>query len=447
MEPSEQRFDTVAPLIEARDWPAIRGAVADWPPPEVAQLLHELPKSERVLLYRALPRAAADAVFRHLEVEEQDALLCDLTDEESRHLLATLPPDDRTSLLEELPGRATQRMLNLLSQQDLREARWLLGYPEQSVGRLMTPDYVAVRAHWTIAQALRQVRRKGRDSVMIHRIYVVDDDWRLVDDVELRRLILAEPQARVDSVMDRSFARISAFADREEAVAVIRRYDQDALPVLDSEGVLLGIVTIDDVLDVAEQEATEDFQRVGSVEPLNASLRDASIGLLYRKRIGWLMVLIVASMLSGAGIAHFEDTIASTVALVFFLPVLIGGGGNAGAQSATLMIRALATGDVRASDWLRLVTREVVIALALGLTLAAGVAAISWARAPEVMWVVAATMTLIVLVGSVIGLSLPFVLARLKQDPATASAPLVTSLADICGVVIYFSIASWYLGT
>jgi magnesium transporter len=444
-------FELVKPdiieMIERRDWASLREAVADWPAPEVADLLLTLPKADRVLLYRVLPREQAAEAFSHLEPQEQDHLLRDLTDEETRHLLEELSPDDRTHLLTELPSRVTQAMFELLDSEDLKEARWLLGYPEDSVGRLMTPDYVAVRPHWTVAQALRQVRRKGKDSETISRIYVVDDDWVLLDDIELRRMILADPEVSVSDIMDHSFVSVSAFEEREEAVRRIRRYDITAIPVLDSAGVIVGIVTVDDVLDVAEEEATEDFHKVGSVGPIRISLRDAPVSMLYQRRIGWLMTLVFVNILSGAGIAAFEDTIAATVALVFFLPVLIGSGGNAGSQSATLMIRALATGDVRAADWLRLVGKEVSVALLLGLTMAAGVAAIAAIRAPEVLVVVALTMTIIVLVGCLVGMSMPFLLTRFGRDPATASTPLITSIADISGVVIYFSIATWLLGS
>jgi magnesium transporter len=433
-------------LIESRAWTDLRDVLADWPAPEIADLLLHLRKQDRVLLFRALPRLVAADVFSHLEFEQQDELLHDLTDEEARHLLTNLPPDDRTHLLEELPGQATQRLLNLLRPADLKEARWLLGYPEESVGRLMTPDYVAVHPEWTVQDALEHVRVHGRDSETINRIYVIDQRWQLLDDIELRRFILSPPNASVADTMDHNFVSVSAFADRKEAVALIRRYDITALPVVDSEGVLVGIVTVDDVLDVQEEEATEDFHRVGSVEPLRMSLRDAPLTFLYRKRIGWLMILVFMNILSGAGIALYEDTIAATVALVFFLPVLIGSGGNAGSQSATLMIRALAVGDVRSADWLRLLGRELAVALAIGVTLAVGVGSIAYFRAADVMVVVAMTMSAIVLVGSLIGMSLPFLLTRFGLDPATASAPLVTSLADISGVLIYFSIATWYLG-
>jgi magnesium transporter len=433
-------------LIDAREWDELRLAIADWHPPEIADLLLHLRKNDRVLFFRALPRSLAAAAFSHLSAEQQDDLLRDLTDEETRHLLENLSPDDRTHLLEELPGKATQRLLNLLGTEDLEEARWLLGYPEDSVGRLMTPDYVAVHPEWTVDDALQHIRTFGRDSETINRIYVVDGDWHLLDDITLRHLILAPPDAAVADIMDRTFASVHAAADREEAVRIIRKYDQVALPVLDSDGVLVGIVTVDDLLDVAEAEATEDFHKVGSVGPIRTSIRDAGLGILYQRRVGWLMILVFINIFSGEAIAAFEDTIEAVVALVFFLPLLIDSGGNAGSQSATLMVRALATGDVRSRDWFRLFGKEIGVALLLGVTMAAGVAAIALYRAPEILVVVAATMTLIVLWGSVVGMSLPFLLTRVGRDPAAASAPLITSIADISGVLIYFSIATWYLG-
>jgi magnesium transporter len=443
----EERKPEILQLIERHDWAAIRSTIADWPAPELAELLGTLRKPDRVLLFRALPRDTASQVFAYLDLDRQDALLHDLTDDETRHVLASLSPDDRTHLLEELPGQVTQRALNLLSGEDLRESRFLLGYPENSVGRLMTPDYVAVHPHWTIDQALRHIRAHGIDSETINRIYVIDDDWHLLDDVSLRRIILADPSRRVADIMDHSYVSVSAFADREETINLIRKYDLVAIPVVDSGGVLVGIVTVDDVLDIAVEQATEDFHRVGSVDPFRMSLREASVGFLYQRRIGWLLALVFVNIFSGASIAAFEETIAANTALVFFLPMLIGSAGNAGSQAATLVIRAMAVGDVHAPDWLRLLGKELGVANALGLSMAVAVALVAFYHGgPQVMFVVAATMICVVVAGSLVGLSLPFVLQRLRFDPATASAPLVTSIADISGVLIYFSIAQWVLG-
>jgi magnesium transporter len=446
MNPAAPTPHRITDLLAGRRWTELRAELARLPAPEIADLLRALDKPDRVLLFRALAREPEAEIFAHLTTEEQDALLRDLTDEEARSLLASLPPDDRTHLLEEMPGRVTQRLLNLLSADDLQEARQLLGYPDDSVGRLMTPDYVALRPVWTIAEAIAHVRQRGTDSETIDVVYVVDAAWRLIDEFELRRLILADPAATVESLMDHAFVSLPATADREEAVRLMTRYGLSVLPVVDTQGVLLGIVTVDDVLSIAEEEATEDFHRVASVAPLHTSLKDASMRLLYRRRIGWLLALVGVNIFSGAGIAYFEDTIAATVALVYFLPLLIDSAGNAGSQAATLAIRALATGDAVARDWARLITREAGLAVIIGLTMAAAVSLVSLARAPEIVPVVAVTMLAVVTVGSLVGLSLPFVFTRVGWDPATASGPLITSVADIMGVLIYFSIATWYLG-
>lgn len=440
--------ETLLELIERRDWLALRKALADEPAADLADLLGALEKRQRVLLIHALSRAKAAEVFAWIEPDRQNALLAELTDEEARQLLADLPPDDRTTLLEEMPAQMTQRLLRLLSPSDLAEARFLLGYPEESVGRLMTPDFVAVRPRWTIGRALENIRRYGTESETIQRIYVTDDQWCLIDDIDLTKIILASPESTVEQSMDHAFVSIPAFADREEAVRMMSHYGLVALPVVDSEGKLIGIVTIDDVLEVAVQEATEDVQRIGSVEPIRGSLREAGIGLLFRKRVLWLLALVFVNILSGATIARYETLISEVVALVFFLPLLIASAGNAGSQAATLMIRALATGDVRASDWFRLLGRELAVSAALGVAMGVAVSFIGLFRGGSaVAVVVASTMVAVVMIGSVVGMSLPFLLARLRLDPATASAPLVTSIADITGVLVYLSFASWYLST
>ena len=441
----EEKAIRISDLINDRNWKALRSELEAWPSAEIADLMSQIEKNNRVLLYRALGRSTAAEVFSHLPIHEQNALLHDLTNEEARALLSHLSPDDRTTLLAELPGQVTQKLMNLLSPEDLREARWLLGYPEDSVGRLMTPDYVAVKPEWTVEQSLQHIRARGKDSETINRIYVVDDNWRLLDDIQLRYFIIAPPETRVSELMDYTVVSLSAFSDREEAAALIQRYDQSALPVIDSEGVLIGIVTVDDLLDVVEQEVTEDFHRVASIEPIRISVTQASIGELYRARVVWMLVLLGMNIFSGAGIAAFEELIQRSVALVFFLPLLIASGGNAGSQSATLMIRAIAIGDVGLNDWLKLLKKEIVVSLTIGLTMAIGVSFIALFRAPDLIAIVALTITVVVLFSSLIGMSLPFAFTRLGLDPATASVPLITSLADVSGVVIYFSIATLYL--
>jgi magnesium transporter len=439
--------DRIKELLDRHAWSELRDLLSTLHPPEIAEVLMDLEgRSDRVLLFRSMPRPLNNQVFGYLEPEDQIELLQDLTNEESRQLLASLSPDDRTHLFEELPGIATQRLLNLLTPEDLAEVRQLLGYPESSVGRLMTPDYLAVRPDWTIERALRHIRIRGKDKETVNVIYVVDQDWRLLDALGLKHFVMTDPALTVAEITGGNLVALSAFEDREAAVETMRRYDLAVVPVVDSDGVLVGIVTFDDVMDVAEEEATEDFQKVGAMAPLRRSFLEASISVLYRKRVGWLMALVFMNLFSGAAIAAYEDMIAAVTSLMIFMPLLIASGGNAGSQSATLMIRALATGDVEGSDWIRLLGKEILVASALGLSLAFAVFWIGLWRGREIGvqlgLSVGISMVAVVLVGSTIGLLLPFIFNRFKQDPAAASVPLITVLCDISGVIIYFTIAS-----
>ncbi len=434
-------------LVEDRNWPVLRRELAVMRPPEIADLLLELEKADRILVFRLLPRELSSEAFSYLDGEHQDALAGELTSEEMRRLLADMKPDDRTQFLAELPGQVTQRLLNYLSPADLIEARQLLGYPEESVGRLMTPDYVAVRPEWTVAQAIEHIRRKGKDSETINVVYVTDSSWKLLDALELRRFILAKPTDRVEQLMNYSYVTISAMEDREEAVRVMHRHALSVLPVVDSAGVLLGIVTVDDVLDVAEEEITEDFHKAAAVRPLKGGYREAGVWPLYRKRIGWLVALILINLVSSTVISVYEEVLASAMVLTFFIPLLIASGGNAGSQSATLMIRALATGDVKLGQWLRVLVKELLVGLALGTTMGLAGGLLGLFQGGYLIGVVVGlAMVAVVLVANIMGVALPFLLLRLGLDPAVASSPLITSIADAAGLAIYFAIAVWFLG-
>ena len=429
-------------MVETGQLNDLRDFLAKQPAPEIAELLTAIEDKDRVLLFRVLPRLLADEVFCLLDPSFQNLLLENMAQEEVRHVLAALSPDDRTALFEELPARVTQSLLAHLSEKDRKQALTLLSYPENSVGRLMTDRYVKTRPEWSVAQTLEHLRRFGTDSETMAMVYVTDDKGHLTDDLRLRKMLLADPNARISELLDGHCASLRSLQDREEAVQVFKKYDLYALPVVDADGILLGIVTIDDILDVAEEEATEDFHKLATVRPLQVSLKEATLGLLFRKRIGWLLGLVVVNIFSGAGIKMFEDTIAAVVALVFFLPLLIGSSGNAGAQASTLIVRAMATGEIDAGDWWKLLLREIGVSSAIGLAMSIAVFFLGWGLGSlAVGLVVSLSMFAIVVAGSLMGTVLPMVLNKLKLDPATASAPLITSMADILGVVIYFSIA------
>jgi magnesium transporter len=438
--------------VKGRSLTEVRRALSGLAPAEAAEILRELSPAERAVAFRALPREYAAEVFAHLSPAAEEALLRDLTEEETRRLLADLAPDDRTELLEEMPDRLTQGLLKLLTPEDRREATQLLGYPEESVGRLMTPDFVSVRPEGTVAEALEHIREQAAESETVHTVFVTDVDGSLIGYVELGRLVAAPRDRSVGELTEPGVVSIRPKVDQEEAARLMEIHDIAVLPVVGPDGVLLGVVTVDDILDVVEEEATEDIHSLGAVghgpaPGLRAGLRDATFGMIYRARVPWLLLLVFMNIFSGTGIAYFEDTLETMIALAFFLPLLIDSGGNAGTQSATLMVRALATGDVRMRDWFRMFGKELAIALALGLSMAVAVFGIGiWRGGFELAWIVSFTMVGTVTFGSLVGLLLPFGLERLNLDPATASAPLVTSLADIGGVLIYFSIATWMLG-
>jgi len=433
-------------LIREGQWTELREAVKMRPPPEIADLLAELTRVDRLLLFRLLSRESAAEVFSYLDSEVQTSLLTALTDEETRQLLRNLEPDDRTHLLENLPGRAIQRMLNLLSPEDRREATQLLGYPAESVGRLMSPEYVAVRAAWTVERALRHIRSQGKSPQVIDVIYVIDEAWKLIDMLELACFVLADPASSVEQMMDRVFVTLSPHDDRERAVQMMLKYDAVALPVVDSEGVLLGVVTVDDVLDVAEEEATEDFQKSAAVTPLRVPYPEAGIWPLFLKRIPWLIGLVFVYIGASGFIAGYESILAAQIVLASFMPMLLGSAGNVGAQSGTLTVRALATGELRGVLWLRTLIKEAAVGIALGLTLAVFAGGLGYLRGgPGIGLVVAAAMVLIVTAANILGMVLPYALFKAGIDPAVASNPLITSLTDLTSLVIYFTIATGLL--
>ncbi|HDN58670.1 MAG TPA: magnesium transporter [Candidatus Marinimicrobia bacterium] len=435
-------------LLRKKDYKSIKEFITECHPSDIADLLESLTDGEAAILFLLLPKEQAGDTFSELETKKQEAILKQLTDQQIRELVLELEPDERTELFEELPGQITRKILQLLPPEDRRETLKILAYPEESVGRLITPEYIAVKPYWTVKEAMEYIRKNGKDAETIDIVYVVDDSGKLLDDIPIRRFILAHPDDKVESLMDGHYISISAYEDQEKAVQLVKQYNLIALPVTDSKGILLGIVTVDDIIDVMEEENTEDFRKIGGVglseeEDLVANVKEMSLKRLYRSRVPWLLVLLFMNIFSGGVISLFEGTIARYVVLVTFLPVIIATAGNAGSQSSTLMVRALAIGNVKLSDWAKLIGRELLISAALGLTAGIGIFFIGIARGGiKVSIVVLMTMIINVIIGSILGMSLPFLFTKLKKDPATASTPLITTMCDIIGTSIYFLIAT-----
>lgn len=436
-------------LIAARDFVSLREALADMKPADLADLFADLPAEQIAVIFRILPRDQAAEAFAYLPPEMQETLLKALGQEQVAAVLNAMSADDRTAMLEELPGEAAQRLISLLTPEERSVARTLLGYPEESIGRRMTPEYVAVRRDWTIAQVFDHMRRVGRDKETLNVVYVTDERGKLIDDIRLREVVLADPAARVSDIMNEQFVTLKATDDQEEAVRAFKKYDRTALPVVDSGGTLVGIITVDDVLDLAEKEETEDVQKMAAVEALDAPYMQTGFWTMLRKRGIWLSVLFVGETLTASAMGYFEHEIEKAVVLALFIPLIISSGGNSGSQASTLIIRAMALGEVRLRDWWRIMYREFGSGLMLGLLLA-GVGAIrihvwqwiGWgdygAHYHLIALAVGIALIGVVLWGTLVGSMLPFLLRILKLDPATSSAPFVATLVDVSGLIIYF---------
>ena len=401
----------------------------------------ELPAALSVLDVLSTERAAN--VLGYLPGESQLEVVGELSDTQVLKLLEEMGSDERADLFNLLGDDRREALLRRMAHQEREDLKRLASYEEGTAGAIMTSDYVAIASGMTVSQALMRVRQTAPDAETVYQLYILDSDGELIGTMSLRQLMVARPGAVVDDIMIKDVISTTVDEEQEEVARIVARYDLLALPVIDNDGRMVGIVTHDDAMDVAESEATEDFHKGMSIGQLEDGVSRVPIWSLYRKRVFWLVLLVFANLFSGAGIAYFEDIIAAQVALVFFLPLLIGSGGNAGAQAATLMVRGMATGDVGVKDWSKMLGRELLVAGSLGLTMAIAVTPIGILRGGnDVAMIVALSMVTIVLFGSLIGMCLPFVLERFKVDPATASAPLVTTLIDATGVLIYFTIAT-----
>jgi magnesium transporter len=441
-------------LIRQRDFAQLREILSEFHAPDLAELLDDLEPADTAVLLRILPKELAAEVFEHIPLAGQEEMLHALGDADVAKILNELAADDRTALLEELPANVTQKLLGLLSPEERKVASELLGYPKGSVGRRMTPDYVAIEHGWTMADVLAHLRRVGqtRDRITLNQLYVVNGKGQLVDWVRLQSVVTAEPARPVAELFEGSNLSLNAAADQETAVAAFKKYDVTILPVVDSNNVLLGVVTVDDVLDVAEQETTEDIQKLGGMEALDAPYLAIGLFSMVKKRAGWLAVLFMGELLTATAMGHFEGELEKAIVLSSFLPLIISSGGNSGSQATSLIIRSLAVGDVTVRDWWRVLRRELVAGAMLGGVLALLGFSRIW------LWqllgfrdygqyhgliaiTVACSLVGVILFGSLTGAMLPFLLRAVRFDPAVASAPLVATLVDVTGLVIYFTIA------
>ncbi|HSY75199.1 MAG TPA: magnesium transporter [Dongiaceae bacterium] len=443
-------------MIHKRDFDGLREILCGFPPADVAEIFVDLKAADEAICLRMLPRALAAEVFEYLPLKDQEEVLHALGSEEVSQILNDLAPDDRTRLLEELPATATQKLLNLLNPQERKIATELLGYPKKSVGRRMRPEYVAVQQNWTVSEVLAHLRREEGKRELMNQLYVVDAKGRLVDFVALRNVVVAPPQTSVLELLQNQRIFLHATDDQETAVTAFKKYDVTILPVLDSQDVLLGVVTVDDIFDVAEKEATEDIQKLGGVVALDAPYLKTGIFEMVKKRAPWLAILFVGEMLTSVTMQNYGGEVQKIVALSFFMPLILSCGGNTGSQATSLIIRAMAVGDVLLGDWWRVFRRELAGGLMLGFILAVigAIRVVLWqwfhfwdygTHYSLFALVIGVSLVGVVLWGSLVGAMLPFILRLVKLDPAVCSAPFVATLVDVTGLVIYFNVALWLL--
>ena len=451
----QQQKEEIKSLLREADLAGCKAYLENWLPAELVELIDESPTEHRVLIFKALNREQAFESYESLDLNLQISLLDILPPRQVQLILNDMSPDARTALLEDIDNDLLNRLLKLLTPKEGAIALSLLGYPENSIGRLMTPDYIAIRKEWSVQYALDYIRENGENSETLNIIYIVDDKGHLIDDIKVAEILLANLHVKIEELIDGKYTALSVTDDEKVAISEFKKHNRVALPVVDTSQMLLGIITVDDVLQLAEQEYSEDIQKLGAVEALEEPYMEVPMYRLLQKRAPWLIVLFIGEMFTASAMSFFEHEIQRAVVLALFIPLIVSSGGNAGSQAATLIIRALALGEVTMKDWWHVMRREILSGLMLGLILGSigFLRVAAWAMFTDIYgphWLligitIGITLIGVCLWGTVMGSMLPMVLKRFGADPATSSAPFIATLVDVNGLLIYFSIAATIL--
>lgn len=433
-------------LIEDKDWKSLRDILTLWQEVETANLITSLKNDDKYRVFIILPRDYYLEVFPKLVPIDQQRIIESMNETDVKELLENMNPDDRTYFLESIPENMSDNILKLLGRDEREIASWLLAYPDGSIGRLMTPEYISVKPDWTVGEAFEYVRNHIAESETYTTIYVADSRRTLIGSIALRKLFFTDQNTLVSEITN-NCPSILVYEEQKNAIDIIKKYNLHSLAVIDDRHSIIGIVTVDDILDIAEEEYTDDFHKMAGItsseDQFDDNLKITPIFTLYKQRILWLLILVFINIFSGGVIGIFQNTLQKHIVLVVFLPLLIGSGGNAGSQSATLIIRSLAVGDVVLKDWFYMLSKELIVASFLGLSMAFGAYILGIIRDGfEIAAIVSVSMFSIVFIGSVIGLCLPFILTKLNIDPAISGAPMLTSICDIVGTAVYCSIAA-----
>ncbi len=443
----EEFVQTVKDLLEAQQWQNLKALLAPKNPNDLASIFAEFTPSERVVLFRLLEKQEAVEVFESLPLEEQQELLGSFKQEQLREIVEHMSPDDRAYLLDEVPAKVAKRLLGLLTPEERATTALLLGYGENTAGRIMTPEYIDLKSFVTVGQALEKIRRVGLDKETIYYSYVTDEKRRLIGIVSIRQLVLADPDVRVADIMEQDIIFAHTDDDQEDVAHKMQKYDLLALPVVDRENRLVGIITHDDVIDIIQDEVTEDIYRLGAVEVPEQNYFKSRIMVVSGHRLGWLLFLLVANTITGNIIIHYSDLLESVIALAAFVPLLTGSGGNIGSQTSTVFVRGIALKEITSKNALRLIFREIWVGLLLGALL--GFIVIIWAYWLQGNWWVALavglSLWLISTLATFFGSVWPLVFQRFGLDPAMVSAPFISTVVDVLGALTYFTVASFIL--
>ena len=430
-------------LIETKNLKGLSLILRELHPADIADIIRELEPTERVITLRVLDKTKIAEVFSLLDPEEEEEMLEYFTEHRAKAILLEMSPDDRTQLLDELPASVVKRLLNLFPVEEREEANILLNYPPESAGRVMTTEYVDLGTEITVSEALEHIRKTGPDRETIYTCYAINEKRVLCGVVSLKDIILAKSDQKISQIMNENVYKVNTTDDQEEAARAIQKYDFLSLPVVDSENRLVGIITVDDILDIVEEEATEDFHKMAAIQLPEERYFRAGYFKQLSGRVVWLFVLILAATISGKVLQNYSLALSSIIALAYFIPMLMGAGGNIGSQSSTLVIRALATGELTLKQWWKVLVREACAGLVIGAVLGTTAFFIAIFLLQNTMLgiTVGVSVATVVTVGNLAGAATPLIFSYLRLDPAIVSAPLITTIIDVTGIIIYFEIA------
>jgi len=439
----------VRDLLENKQYTTLRQILSELNEADIASVFEDLEDSEQLKLFRILPKDMAADVFSYLDVENQQFIISSLSDKDAAGIIDNLMADDATDLLEEMPANVVKRLLELASPETRRDINHLLRYPEDSAGSIMTVEYVDLKENLTVEQAIARIRKVGVDSETINICYVLDSRRKLVGTVALRYLLLMDPDELIGEIMHENVISINTLMDQEEVARTFQKYDFTAMPVVDNESRLVGIITVDDVVDIIEKEATEDIEKMAAILPTDKSYMRTGVFETFKKRIPWLLLLMVSATFTGKIISSFEDALSVYVILTAFIPMLMDTGGNAGGQASVTIIRGLSLDEIEFSDMFRVIFKEIRVAALCGITLAvcnfAKLMLIDRVEL-QVALVVCFTLVCVVLIAKVVGCTLPMFAKKLGFDPAVMASPFITTIVDAISLLIYFQIATNLLG-